>query len=316
MKKWLFGGTAILLLFLLSCIFFIPAKIIVLKSVTAKANLNGVYRFLENDSNWKKWWPEQFSAAEGSTVALPESGEFKFIKTKQGYNSFEIDIEKNRAAVPSLLHLVPQGKDSIKIEWSITLNSNRNNPLNKISHYLDARNLDRRLESILAAMQNYISQVKHIYGVEIRKEKIKLEFLVSRRIKIPHYPTNEDIYGLINEIKKHLEQKQVKEQASPIFNIEPSGANDFLLLVAVPVSKPLKDEGNFTTLKLLKNGDILVTEVNGGQGAVNAALKQIKIYAADHQHLNVALPYQIFLTDRTNLADSSKWLTQISYPYI
>lgn len=316
MKRWLFGVAGILLLVLTGCIFFIPGKIVVVKSVTTKANLNGVYRFLGNDSNWKKWWPEQFSTAREATVALPESGGFKFIKTKQGYNSFEINIEKNRAAVPSLLHLIPQGKDSIKIEWSITLNSNRNNPLSKISHYLDARNLDRRLESILTAMQNYISQVKHIYGVEIRKEKIMLEFLVSRRIKISHYPTNEDIYGLINEIKKHLEQKQVKEQASPIFNIERSGTNDFLLLVATPVTNPLTNEGNFTTLKLLKNGQILVTEVNGGQEAVNSALKQIKIYAADHQHLNVALPYQIFLTDRTKVADTSKWLTRISYPYI
>jgi hypothetical protein len=316
MKKWLFGGAAVLLLFLLSCFFLIPAKIIVVRSVTAKANINGVYRFLESDSNWKKWWPEQYSTAVGPTVALPESGEFKFIKTKPGYNSFEIVIEKNGEAIPSLLHLVSHGNDSIKIEWSVTLQSNKNNPFSKISHYLDVRKLNRRLESILIAMQDHISQVKHVYGVDIRKEKIKLEFLVSRRIKISQYPTNEDIYGLISEIKKHLEQKQVKEEAYPIFNIEPTGNNDFLLLVAVPVSKPLADEGIFTTLKLLKGGDILVTEVNGGRVAVDFALKQIKIYTTDHQHLNVALPYQIFLTDRTKLADTSKWVTRINFPYI
>ena len=315
MKKWLIGIFAIIILFLISCQIFIPQNIIVVKSVIAKANLNGVYRFLSSDSNWIKWWPEKFSASSESAMALPESGGFQFIKTKLGYNSLEIVIKKDKKTTPSLLHLASLGNDSIRIEWNITMHSS-NNPLSKIIHYLDSRNLSRRLASILAAMQNHISQVKHIYGVEIRKEKIKLEFLVSRRIKISHYPTNEDIYGMINEIKKHLEQKEVKEAAYPIFNIEPSGPNDFLLLVAVPVSKPLKDEGNFTTLKLLKNGDILVTEVNGGQAAVDNALKQMKIYAADHQHLNVALPYQIFLTDRTKVKDTSKWLTQISYPYI
>ena len=315
MKKWLIGIFALVILFLISCQIFIPQNIILKRSVIARANLNGVYRFLSSDSNWIKWWPEKFSASGESAKALPESGGFQFIKTKMGYNSLEIVIKKDKKTTPSLLHLATLGKDSIRIEWNVTMHSS-NNPVSKICHYFEARNLNRRLTSVLNALQNHISQVKNIYGVEIRKEKIKLEFLVSRRIKISHYPTNEDVYGMINEIKKHLEQKQVKEEASPIFNIEPSGANDFLLLVAVPVSKPLKDEGNFTTLKLLKNGDILVTEVHGGQGAVNAALKQIQIYAADHQHLNVALPYQIFLTDRTNVTDTSKWLTQISYPYI
>ena len=315
MKKWLIGVFAIVILFLISCQIFIPQKIMVTRTVVAKANLNGVYRFLSSDSNWIKWWPEQFSAPEGSTPALPESGGFQFIKNKLAYNSFEFTIKKNKETTPSLLHLVTHDKDSTKIEWSTTMHSS-NNPFSKISHYLDARNLNRRLASILTAMQNHISQVKHIYGVDIRKEKIMLEFLVSRRIKIPHYPTNEDIYGLINEIKKHLEKKQVKQQASPIFNIEPSGANDFLLLVATPVTNPLANEGNFTTLKLLKNGQILVTEVNGGLAAVDSVLKKIKIYADDHQHLNVALPYRIFLTDRTKVKDTSKWLTQISYPYI
>lgn len=315
MKKWLIGVFAIVILFLISCQIFIPQNITITKSVIAKANLNGVYRFLSSDSNWIKWWPEKFSTSGWSAMALPESGGFQFIKTKLGYNSIEIAIKKDKKTTPSLLHFISYDKDSIKIEWSTTMHSS-NNPLSKIIHYLDSRNLSRRLASILAAMQNHISQVKHIYGVDIRKEKIKLEFLVSRRIKISHYPTNEDIYGLINEIKKHLEQKEVKEEADPIFNIEASDDNDFLLLVAVPVSKPLKDKGSFKTLKLLKNGDILVAEVNGDQAAVDTALKQMKIYAVDHQHLNVALPYQIFLTDRTKVADTSKWLTRISYPYI
>jgi hypothetical protein len=316
MKKWLFGGVALLLLFLLTCIFFIPARIMIVKSATAKANINGVYRFLETESNWIKWWPEQYSTAPGVTVALPESGAFKFIETKPRYNSFEIVIEKNGERIPSLLHFVSQGNDSVKIEWSITLLSNKNNPFSKISHYLDARHLNRKLESILGALQNYISEAKNIYGVDVRKEKIMLEFLVSKRIKISHYPTNEDIYGMINEIKEHLAKKQVKEEAYPIFNIEPSGDSDFKLLVAVPVGNPLADEGSFKTLKLLKGGNILVAEVNGSQEAVDTALKNIKTYAKDHQRLNVALPYQIFLTDRTKIADTSKWVTRINLPYI
>jgi hypothetical protein len=315
MKKWLIGVFAIIILFLVACQIFIPQNITVSRSVIAKANLNGAYRFLSDDSNWVKWWPEKFSAPGGSAVSVPESGEFQFIKTKTGYNSLEIVIKKDEKTTPSVLYLIPFSTDTIQIAWNTTMHAS-NNPFAKISQYLEARNLNRKMKYILGAMQDHISQVKNIYGVEIRKENIKLEFLVSRRIKIDHYPTNTDVYALMTEIRAHLQKNNVTEEALPIFNIEPSDSSDFLLLVAVPVSNPLPDTENFKTLKLLKNGQILVSEVHGGLASVDAALKKIKMYADDHKHLNVALPYRIFLNDQRSQPDSTKWVTSISYPCI
>src|SRR5215216_1217932 len=106
MKKWLIGVFVIVILFLISCQIFIPKNITVTRTVIAKANLNGVYRFLSSDSNWIKWWPKQSSATGRFATPLLEAGRFQFIKTKVGYNSFEVSIKKNKETTPSLLHLV------------------------------------------------------------------------------------------------------------------------------------------------------------------------------------------------------------------
>lgn len=314
MKKWIVVAFSLVILSLVGIYFFIPDKIVVTRAIAANANQSGVYRFLSDASNWARWWPG-LSSNEKDPDTVFESGGFRFEKAMDGFNMFGIIIEKDKVTDSSFLHLFSSGNDSTKIEWTATINTS-SNPLVKIRQYFKARELVKNLEPILAAMQEYISHVKNIYGLEIKQEKMPIDFMVSIKKSFDHYPTTEDIYTEIDQIKKYIAQTQAIIYNYPVLNISPRDSTHFELVVAIPVDRQVPNSGAFTERRMLKNGNLLVAEITGGKNTVDAASKQMVIYAHDHKFLNVALPYQQFLNDRIKIADTSKWKTRIGYPIL
>ena len=313
MKKWIIIACSLIFLFLAGVYFFIPDKIVVARSITAKANQAGVLRFLNDDTSWVKWWPDS-SSRDNPNNAF-ESGGFRFKKANTLYNSFEVTIDKDMTTDSSILYFLSVGTDSVKIAWSTDIPASTN-PFNKISQYFKAKELGKRFEIILDAMQKYISNAQHIYGIDIRKEKMPIEFMVSIKKSFDSYPATEDIYSVMGQIKKYIAKVGAVENNYPVLNISARDSTHFELVVATPVDRQVPDSGIFTDRRMLKNGNLLTAEITGGKNTVEAAMKKMEIYASDHQCLNVAIPYQQFLTDRTKEADTSKWVTRIGYPIL
>lgn len=313
MKKWIIAACSLFLLFLIGIYFFIPPKIVVAKSVTINANRDGVYRFLNNESNWTTWWPPGLSKFNNGAETVFESGGYRFKKTKALYNSFEITIEKDKNFDSSLLHIFSLSNDSIKIQWNATIHTGTN-PFSKAYHYFRAKELSNSLAVILTAMQKHISQVRYIYGIDIKREKVKIEYLVSTKKSFLYYPTTQDIYEMVGQIKKHIVREQAIEEDYPMLHINPSDSAHFEAQVAIPVNKKLPDAGIFAFKKILKYGNILAAEIVGGNNTVDWAMKQMDRYATDYQYSNVALPFESLVTDRRQETDTSKWVTKIYYP--
>ena len=313
MKKWLIVGASLLVLFLVACQVLIPKNMVVSRSITTNANLNALVRFLSTDTNWKKWWPNDESNKKATDIL--SLGGRQFSKSEAGYHSFGISIHMDGQVEKSLLNLFSVGYDSLKIIWSATLHS-ANNPISKIELFLRARQISNSFKTVLEALNSYASKVKNLYGFDIRRDKIQMEFLVSIRKTISRYPTTNDIYDMIRSIERHIATKPVKTEHLPIMHIEAKDSVNYDVLVAVPIDREIPDSGIFITKKILRNGNILVVEMTGGNYTVQQALKQIDTYASDHRLTNVAIPYQSFMVDRTVVTDSTKWRTLIAYPII
>ena len=312
MKKWFIVIISLSLLFLFIAYYIIPAKILVTKSITANANQTGVYRFLNDESNWQKWWSARSSTNSGADTALA-SGGFRFKKGNPLYNAFDMAITKDGKTDSSILHIFSLGKDSIKIEWNTTINTGTN-PFSKISQYLKAQKLNNSVGDILTALQKHISSVNNIYGIDIRKEKVKIEFLVSTKKTFDHYPTTEEIYEMVGQVKKHISLEQAKEEDFPMMHAKATDSLQYEAQVAIPVDRKLTDTDNFLIKRMLKMGDILVAEITGGKNTVDIAMKRMDTYALDYQYNNIAIPFQSLVTDRMKVADSAKWVTKIYYP--
>lgn len=255
------------------------------------------------------------NSSDTNSKSVLESEDYQFEKTQMLYESFEIAIEKEKDIHRSVLYVLPLNNDSIKIVWNATTLTGTN-PFSKISRYLDARELGKRFEIILNTIQKYVSDTKNIYGINIKREKFQLDFMVSIKKSFTRYPTTEDIYTIMGQIREHIANVKATETDYPVLNVSPRDSTHFDLVVAVPVDRQVPDFGIFTERRMLKNGNFLSAEIKGGKNTVDAALKQLDIYAHDYQLLNVAIPFQQFLTDRTKEADTSKWVTRIGYPFL
>jgi len=311
MKKWLIGIVSLFLLFSLCVSLLIPRKIFVSTLVTARTSQSALYRFLSADSNWQKWWPGSASA-KGSSISFELDG-YAFKKSKPLYNSFEIAIEKNSTIDSSFLRLFTLNKDSIKIEWNLTIETGLS-PFDKIRQYSRAKKLHHDLERILVAMQNYASDVKNLYGLDIRKELVKVEYMVSTKKVFTHYPTTADVYEMIGQLKSYLTREHAKEEDHPMLHINAYDSTNFEAQVAIPIDKKLPDSGTFSSKRMLKNGNILVAEITGGNKMSALAMKQMDLFVTDNQYNNIAIPFYSLVTNRMTEPDSSKWVTKIYCP--
>ena len=312
MKKWLIGFILLLFLFFVGTYFFIPRKIVITRAVNANANQAGVFRFLSEEKNWKRWWPGEITESNDST-AMFEAGGYCFTKTGTHFNSFDFSIKKDKQTFNSLLQLFSINISNVKIVWSATINTGLN-PFNRIGAYFDVKKLGRSLDSILVSMKSQISNVQDVYGFDIKEEKVKIEFMISTKRTFDHYPSTENIYEMLNQVKKYITNLQAKKEDYPMLHVTMIDSFNYLAQVAIPIDRQLPDSGIFTSKRMLKNGNILVVQVSGGSNKIDSAMKQMDLYISDHQYNNVAIPYQSIITDRTQETDTSKWVTKIYFP--
>lgn len=277
------------------------------------ANQHALFRFLDNDNNWRKWWP---GAGDRHTAAGLKTGNYWFKKKFTGFNSFDIAINGDNMSQNSSLNLVMKGHDSVNLAWTTTLEP-ASNPFDKIRKYfVQAGKIRHCIRDLLSALASHAGQVKNLYGFDIRPGKVNMEYMVSVRQSIPHYPETPEIYRLIDTINQFIQTKKGTVEHPPIMNISRAANGSYDLLVAIPVKEQIIGSGMFQSKKMLRNGNLLVTEVFGGREIIDSALHQIDRYALDHQYRNIALPFRSFLTDRRLESDSSKWRTLIGYPIL
>jgi hypothetical protein len=315
MKKRMALGLVLLSLIFIIGYFVLPGKIVVAQGITATGNQAALSRFLDVENNWKKWWPSDTEGRSADPGFLLSAGDFNFTKAGSVFNALEITIVAPDTTYKSFLYVLPVNPDSVNISWTTTLVASRS-LFGKIHLYFRAKEISNKLAGILEAMKKYIADDKNIYGIKVRREKMALEYMASARQVTDHEPTNKDIYALIGQVKNYISKIGATAYDYPLVNISTLDTLRWNLMVAVPVDKPVPTAGIFSEKRMLKNGNVLVTEVTGGKSTIDAAWKQIAVYAGDHQYLNMAIPYQQLVTDRMQVTDSTKWVTRISFPIL
>jgi hypothetical protein len=314
MKKVLVGLVLSFAFLLIAALFVIPQKIKVTSTATYVASSQGVFNFLAHQENWKKWWPGQAIANKNDTMSLTVAG-YDFNISKILYHAYEINFKKNSNNYSALLKIISFKVDSTGLELSTEINAGVN-PINRINKYFRARNIKKVFDNIVDSLAQYTQKVKNIYGFDIKNEKVQMQYLLSANMQLTHYPSTEEVYSLIGKIRSYLKTTDAKEEFSPMLNIETKDSFHYFVRIGMPVNKKLPGTDSISVKQMLKNGNILVTEVTGGKNTIEYALKQIEKYISDYQRSIVAIPFQSLKTDRLTVTDSTKWITKIYYPVI
>ena len=314
MKKWIIVPIALFPVVLLATYILVPAKINLSQNVSINCTHGAANRYIVNDSNWAKWWPQ--NAPRPVTITTQVKGfpynEYTFQPNPRMFDAIEVRIAVNDMIINSRIILIPQFKDSINIQWLLEFKTG-NNPFTRVARYRKAEKLSRHLNSILTQLKMFLENGKNVYGINITKTIVKDTLLISTKNVFTTRPSTQEIYSLINKLKTHIQQQGARETGYPMLNIQQKNGGYFETMVAVPVNKVIKEQ-NGMVQKNLVQGNILVAEVRGGEHTVNNAFSQMENYLTDHHYESPAIPFYSLVTNRLTETDTTKWITRIYYP--
>jgi effector-binding domain-containing protein len=322
MKKWLLI-LAVLIIVLSSIYIFIPARISITESVPVTATQEGSIRMLSIPQNWYKFWPggvgmqthSAGSQIKPDTSFYYTSGEYNFYIKKILYNAIELTIERNKDSIESSMYLLPYQVDSFKLQWTALL-PYTNNPIKRVQNYFTAKKLGAVFQYVLYRMGNTLSNVKTIYGIDIKKDKIPIQQVITTKRYLDKYPSTETIYAMIDELKKYADQQGVRQIDQPIFNVWSTEAAEFTTQVGLSIDKNIPGNDQYPSKWMMKGGNILTADITGDNRKIEWAKSQMDQYIADNHRSVIAAPFEMFITDRRAEPDSTKWITRLYYPVI
>jgi hypothetical protein len=182
--------------------------------------------------------------------------------------------------------------------------------------YLRGKRFETAFDDILLALSKFATSIKNVYGIDIRKEKVQYQNVVSAKQAFFHFPTTEDIYAMIARLRNYVNHAGAKELFSPMLNIAKTDSTTYAAQVGIPVDRVLPQKDDISSKWMMKGGNILMAEVTGGQKQIEESQKQMELYIGDYQRSIIAIPFQMLITDRAKEPDSTKWVTRIYYPVV
>jgi hypothetical protein len=305
MKKMIL--TAVVLLLLIGSVYlFIPNILVVKSTVSIPTSQKGLHRMLLNKKMVAAWWP---GTSRNDSFYL---NGYRYQVYNNSVSLLPVIIEDEERSIKSTLFLLSQS-NSVNLDWVVNIPSSYN-PVSRFLAYLKARKLNNDMNIILEKMNDYFSNPVNIYGFDIKKELVVDAILISTSGKCKGYPAIEFIYGLIGKLKDYAIAQNTKITGFPMLNVEPGDSSDYFVRVALPLETAIPSNGDIQQKRMLKNGNILVTEVKGGILKTKEAFDQIILYGDDYNRTSPAIPFYSLITDRTIEPDSTKWITKVYYP--
>ncbi|NTS41795.1 GyrI-like domain-containing protein [Flavisolibacter sp. BT320] len=304
MKKLTWIVPVALVLALLISIFLLPSQPIVYRKITLHAAQDGVAKLLTQKAKWQQWWP-----ALNLDIHY-DSGNFSY--QQQLLKAAVLQVPVGRTFVNAQLQTILYGSDSCGVIFQ-TVFPATSNPLKKISHYLESKQLDGKAETILNHLKTFAEKEENIYGFTVRQEKVKDSSFVATRFESFGYPQPEQLYRAIDDLRRYITSQNAKEIGLPILNAQPAGKGQYQVMVALPVNSALKGAGKIQPKRMIL-GRILVTEIKGGPHTLQKAMQDFEQYLIDHRRTSPAIPFESLITNRLQEQDTSKWITRLYFP--
>lgn len=311
MRKLIIAFLAVVILLLVVIYFFIPNVITFNENLLVKANGNGVSRKLLDEKTWQHLLSEKSPKQSSSSGFVYNHSQFS-INTKTSNPSL-IAISSNVSEVNTSLYVISKNSDTAQLNWVGSISTSYN-PFKRIQIYYGSKKITQNIDSILKRMQSFFSKTENVYDYTISRGIVSDSLLVSTYANVKGYPSVEDVYNLIDKLKKYIANNSANETGFPMLNVSTNDSVIFLTKVAIPVNMRLPSSGNISFKQMLARGNILITDVKGGPATIFMAFNQMENYISDYHQSAPAIPFQSLITDRRKETDTSKWQTKIYYP--
>lgn len=317
MKKWYIIFLITVAILTGAIYFFIPNKLEISKTAYINIASDVAYRNLSEESNWLRWWPANSSEEKANGINRPEyfiNNDIRYTIVHKSINAIEILILANGNKLNSTLLIIPLQKDSTVIHWKCVVETGFN-PIKKIQYYRQAGSIKKYMDDIFNSFRSFVEKKENIYSIPIERSTVADTLLITTKVNFNRYPATAEIYHLISRLKQYISGQKAKETNYPMLHVLKADTNRFETMVAIPVNKEIRNNGNFI-FKRMVPGKILVAEVRGGNHSIEKAFAEMEIYVKDHQLIPPAIPFESLITNRMKESDTSKWITRLYYPIL
>lgn len=301
MKKVLLAFAVIVVLFVAGVYLFVPKQLRIAEAGIVTATFPAAKRFIFDRGLWSKW---------ADTTKLEQA--YHHDITNTFFTKTDIVLSKAGESFPTSLRLIPLGNDSTGIEWEYNMQTG-NNPFTRIARYQEAKQLKTHMDSMMFKLNAFLNDLDRVYGTAVRKAQLPDRPLLSKLVVLNREPHANDAYALLSEVKAAARQQNDSAVGPAMKYSSRLDSTHYELMVAIPTSRMLKTKGDFVA-KGLVGGNLIATEVRGGEAALQRAWEGIRQYKADYRLSSPAIPFEEFVTDRTIVSDTTKWITKIFYP--
>lgn len=312
MRRWIVLFVVFFVLAFGFLYFIIPNKIALNEKNTCIANAKAFSRAIFDTTRWRQWWPAVKENETHSSTHFKYNGNDYHI-LEQRFSSLLLSIKKGTDSVITELLLIPLASDSVEVAWTGAAKAGTN-PLNRAAKRAWMKGLSADMQTLLQRMCSFYSNPDHVYGIHIEEQKVVDSTLIYTSTTVKTHPTPNAIYNLVDKLKIFAQQHDATQTGLPMLNIMPNADSTYLIRVALPVDKKLKDEGDIHYRWMLGGGNILVTEVKGGPSQIEKAFAAMELYVADHRRIAPAIPFQSLVTDRRAQPDTAQWVTKVYWP--
>ena len=312
MRKTLLISGVLILLFLVGIYLFIPATITIHRSIRFSSSDINLTKYLRSSSGWGKWWPEENSLPkkEKNTEFCYQS--FCYQVLKMTNTGAEIQLINNTTKSNSKLTYVAIGRDSIEVSWETRL-ENGFSPVGRIMNYQKALKITKNTDEILSRIEAFFDNEKLVYGLDVKGDIVRNKLLLTKEKTSAEYPDMNFVYDIIADLRKNIKRYDAREMASPMLSIYKPYKQDYIITVAIPIDKEIPFTQSISIRKMV-DGKLLFTEVKGGPKTVENKLSSFHQYVKDKRLISPAMPYEMMITDRIQVPDTSQWITRIYYP--
>ena len=308
MKKLLLWGLIFVAVIFAGIFILLPAKVHFRQSMYVQTAPNNAARLLLDEKAWYKWWPEG-SINTNNTVFHYK--DFNYSVNWKMISGDSVRITAKNGIINSLINIIPVNKDSVGFQWEGESVA-ETNPFKRVQNYFTQKTVQNNTDDIFKALKNYLENDEKVYGINIMHEMVEDTLLISTKKNFNNYPTTEQVYEMVNDLKKYMNSNSVLQTNPPMLHVV-QDSSVFKTMVAIPINKAVENNERFIIKKMIA-GKILITEIKGGSENAEATIKKLELYMDDYHLTSPAISFQSLVTDRQVEKDSSKWITKIYYP--
>jgi len=294
----------------------IPQNLRVVNEKKIAVNRNGFNACLHDLKKWKQWWPadsqRNFQQQLPDSVFSFDNVQYKLSKPLS--DGAEIQLKYDNLETLLRIMIIPGIYDTLTVRWFVSLDAGFN-PISRLKTNLIAKKIYKNVDSVFTRLGLFAGNDENVYGFPIVRTTFLDTILVVTNLTTSENPTTNDIYKVINKLKKYISEQNVSEKDYPMLNTKSIDNGQYETMIALCVDKKVPDTKDYSVVRMVNMKDrFLRTEVTGGPFSIKDAHDAIVKYMEDRKLSTPGRPFEVLVTDRSKETDTSKWKTIIFHP--